>query len=96
MASDHEKTKRQLNSFVILKRVSWALWAVAIVLSAVLWAVGNSKANNCLGVAALMFILACIFSNATGYQFNRLSIIDLQKRLSALEAGSTDASESES
>jgi hypothetical protein len=96
MNSDHENAKRHLNSFVILKKLSWALCAVAFVVSAVLFALGNSKADDLLRVACLGFILACIFSNAAGYQFNRLSIIDLQKQLSALEAGSPNEPESES
>ena len=88
MNSDNENARRDLNSFVILKKLSWALCAVAIVVSAVLFALGNSKADDLSRVAALGFILACIFSNAAGHYFNALSIIDLQKRLSALETGS--------
>ena len=96
MNSDHEKTRRLLNSFVILKKLSWALCAVAIVVSAVLLALGNSKAIAPFSVAIMGFVFACIFSNAAGHFSNALSIIDLQKRLSALEAGSPNDSESES
>ena len=88
MNSDHENARRYLNSFVLLKKLSWALCAVAFVVSAVLFALGHSEADDLLRVACLGFILACIFSNAAGYSSNALLIIDLQKRLSALESGS--------
>ena len=96
MNSDHEKTKRDLNSFVILKKLSFGLCAVALVVGVVLMAVGNSLANVAFPVFSLLFVLGFIFSNAVGHYFNALSIIDLQKRLSELEGGSPNASEGES
>ena len=85
-----DQATRHLNSFVLLKKLSWALCAVAIVVSAVLFALGNSAADDLLRVACLGFLLACIFSNAAGNGFNALSIIDLQKRISELETGSAN------
>ena len=85
-----DQARRHLNSFVLLKKLSWALCAVAIVVSAVLFALGNSQADDLLRVASLGFILACIFSNAAGHFLNALSIIDLQKRLSELETASAN------
>ena len=96
MNADHKKASDQLKAFTILKKLFLGMCAVAIVLSAVLLAMGNSKANDCMGGAAIMFIFAFIFSNAAGFQFNRLSIIDLEKRLSELEVGSAKDSKDES
>jgi len=96
MNADHEKAHRYVNAFKFLHYFSYALCAVAIVVGAVLFAMGHSKANDCMGVAAIMFIFACIFSNARGYHFNRLPIIELQKRVSELEAGAPSDSGSES
>ncbi len=96
MNSDHENAKRHLNSFVILKKLSLGMCAVALVVGVVLMAVGNSNANGPISVAALMFILSCVFSNAAGHFSNALSIIDLQQRLSELESGSPKESESAS
>jgi hypothetical protein len=96
MNSDHKKASDQLKAFTILKKLSLAACGVAIGLSAVLLALGNSKANDCMGGAAIMFIMAFIFSNAAGYHFNLLSIIDLQKRVSALQSGSPNDSKSDS
>ena len=96
MNADHEKTKRYVNSFKFLKYLSYGLCVVALAVGAVLWAIGNSKANDALAGASVLFVFAFIFSNAAGYHFNALSIIDLQKRLSELEAGSANDSKSES
>lgn len=93
--NEEEKTQRYLNAFKFLHYFSYALCAVAIVVGAVLFAMGHSKANDCLAGAAMAFVFACIFSNARGYHFNRLSINELQERLSELEAGSPSESERE-
>ena len=76
MNSDHEKAERDLNSFVILKKLSLGMCAVALVVGVVLMAMGNSNANGPITVAALMFILSCVFSNAAGHFSNAQSIID--------------------
>ena len=96
MNSDHEMAKRHLNSFVILKKLSLGMCAVALVVGVVLMAMGNSKANDSMGGAAIMFIFACIFSNTADNKFNRLSIIENQKRLSELEGGLVKDSKDES
>ena len=96
MNSDDENAKRHLNSFVILKKLSWGMCAVALVVGVVLMAVGNSLANVALAVWPIVFLFGCVFSNAAGHFTNALSIIDLQKRLSELEAGSPNEPKSES
>ena len=96
MNEDHEKAKRYLNSFVILKKLSLGLCAVALVVGVVLMAVGNSLANVAFPVFSLLFVLGFIFSNAAGHYFNALSIIELQKRVSELESGSPNEAESTS
>lgn len=90
MNKDYEKTRRSLNSFVVLKKASWALCAVAVVIGFIQMAMGNhAYADRSFGGAIFMFIFACIFSNAAGYHCNRLSVLELQNQLAGSGGEST-------
>jgi hypothetical protein len=85
MNEDYENANRQMNAFKFLKYFNLGLCVVALAVAAVLWALGNSKWPAPMAVAPLLFILACVFSNAAHIYYNSMSFIELQKRVSELE-----------
>ena len=90
MNADQKRASDRLKAFTILTILSYGGCVLAIVVGAV------SESNDAFGAALILFVFASLFSLTSCHFSNVLSIIDLQKRLSALEAGSSNDSKSQS
>ena len=85
-----DRAKRLSTMNAILATASYVVSALGAVVGMV-WG-----PNSILGGAIVLYVFGCVCANRSRHYDNILSIIDLQNRISALEAGSPNDSKSES